>query len=215
MKTFRFPSDLRNVVCLGAHPDDIEIGAGATIATLASAFPDALFRFIILTASHTRKQEAVASATRILGDRVEVSIGAFTDGFVPYEEAAASKRFVSSSVPNGVVDLVLAPQVEDLHQDHRHVARLAGQLFRDNPILGYEIVKYDGGLLAPNVYVQVTEKVAKEKVAHLRRSFPSQADHHWFTDDAFLGLMRVRGIESNAPDGYAEAFVSSKVVLGA
>lgn len=214
MRTLRFPSGLRSVVCLGAHPDDIEIGAGATIATLADAFPDAEFRFIILTGSDARRQEAVTSARELLGDRAEVSIGSFEDGFIPYDDAAAAKRFVRSSMPTGAIDLVLAPQLGDSHQDHRYLAELAGQLFRDNLILGYEIVKYDGGLVAPNVYVQITEEVARKKVAHLRRSFPSQLEHHWFTEDAFLGLMRIRGIESRAPGGYAEAFISSKMVLG-
>jgi len=214
MKAFHFPSDLQSVVCLGAHPDDIEIGAGATIATLAKCFPEAIFRFIILTGSDTRKQEAAAAAREILGDRVEVLIESFSDGFVPYDDAAAAKRFVRSSMPSGPIDLILAPQLEDYHQDHRYLAEIARQLFRDSVILGYEVVKYDGGLASPNVYVHVTKEVAKKKVVHLLRSFPSQTDHHWFTEDAFLGLMRIRGIESRAPEGYAEAFVSSKVVLG-
>ncbi len=214
MNAFRFPSEVRSVVCLGAHPDDIEIGAGATVSILASAFPDAAFTFIILTGSQHRTQEAVASAEMILGDRADVAVGPFNDGYLPYEEPAAVKRFLRSSLPHEPVDLVLAPQTDDRHQDHRLLGELATQLFRDSSILGYEIVKYDGGLVAPNVYVQVSEEAANEKVDHLRTCFPSQADHHWFTDEAFLGLMRIRGIESNAPEGYAEAFVSSKVVFG-
>jgi LmbE family N-acetylglucosaminyl deacetylase len=214
MNVFRFPSDLRSVVCIGAHPDDIEIGAGATIASLARMFADTTFRFVILTGSKDRKQEAVASAEALLDGRVEVTFGSFDDGYLPYGEPAAVKQFLRSSLRSGPVDLVLAPQVDDRHQDHRYLGELATQLFRDSPILGYEIAKYDGGLVSPNVYVQITEEGAQEKTTHLHRFFPSQADHHWFTDDAFLGLMRVRGIESHAPEGYAEAFVSSKVVFG-
>jgi LmbE family N-acetylglucosaminyl deacetylase len=214
MNPFRLPSELRSVVCIGAHPDDIEIGAGATIALLSSTFPAAAFKFVILTASEKRKDEAIASATSLLGRQVDVTIGSFNDGFLPYDEPGEVKRFLRSSLPTGSVDLVLTPQLGDRHQDHRYLGELTTQLFRDNSILSYEVAKYDGGLVPPNVYIHVTEERAKEKVAHLRRSFPSQADHHWFTDDAFLGLMRIRGNESQAPEGFAEAFVSSKVVFG-
>jgi len=214
MQPFRFPAGLRTVVCLGAHPDDIEIGAGATISSLAEHVPEATFRFIILTGSDERRVEATSSATSLLGDRVEIVVGPFTDGFLPYEAPADAKRFVKTQIPDDSVDLVFAPQLEDLHQDHRFLAEVAGQLCRDTIILGYEIVKYDGGLTPPNVYVPVTESAARRKASHLRTAFPSQSNRQWFTEGAFLGLMRLRGIESNASDGYAEAFRSSKLILG-
>lgn len=213
MRTLRFPSDLRSVVCLGAHPDDIEIGAGATTTMLAHQNPEAEFRFVILTGSDERKKEAISSASDLLGDRVKVAIGSFSDGFVPYKAPADAKHFVRSSIPAAGVDLVIAPQLDDRHQDHRFVAELAVQLFREQPILGYEIVKYDGGLVAPNIYVPLTESAAHAKAEHVLRYFPSQAQHRWFTPDALVGLMRIRGIEANAPEGYAESFVSHKIVL--
>jgi len=213
MKTLGFPADVSEVVCLGAHPDDIEIGAGGTIITLATRFPTARFRFAILTGSDTRQQEARTSAARLLGERVSVSIGGFNDAFVPYDDPASVKRFISGSVGAFSPDLVLAPQRDDLHQDHSFVGDVAGQVFRDSIILGYEIAKYDGGLVPPNVYVHLDRGIANSKVQHIKDAFPSQRDHAWFTDDAFTALMRIRGIESNAPGGYAEAFVSSKLVL--
>ncbi|NHZ70820.1 MAG: PIG-L family deacetylase [Proteobacteria bacterium] len=214
MKGFSFPPDLKSIVCLGAHPDDIEIGAGGLVSSLRRRFPDATFRFVVVTGSEERTAEALASADGLLGDRGDIVVGDFTDGFVPYENPGDVKRFVRSALPSGTVDLVIAPQPDDPHQDHSFVAALAGQLFRNQVILGYEIAKFDGGLTAPNLYVPLSSSEATDKVAHLRASFPSQLGHHWFSDDSFLGLMRLRGIESNAPDGYAEGFVTAKMVIG-
>jgi LmbE family N-acetylglucosaminyl deacetylase len=213
MNTFRFPEQIGTVVCLGAHPDDIEIGAAGTIALLASQFPMAHFHFVVLTGSEQRQQEARSSAAQLLGERVRVSLGDFTDAFLPYEDPAGAKRFVVSSVGSIRPDLVLAPQMDDGHQDHRFIGDVAGQVFRDCVILRYEIAKYDGGLVPPNVYVHLDRGQVNDKVQHIKNAFPSQHDHPWFADDAFVSLMRVRGIESNAPSGFAEAFVSSKLVL--
>ncbi|MCL1594632.1 MAG: hypothetical protein M3132_09800 [Actinomycetia bacterium] len=214
MNGFSFPSDLSSVVCLGAHPDDIEIGAGGLVASLRGGYPDATFRFIVVTGSEERTAEAGVSATMLLGTNGSIVVGEFTDGFVPYENPGDVKRFVRSALPTGGIDLVIAPQLSDRHQDHAFVAALAGQLFRDQVILGYEIAKFDGGLDAPNLYVPLSSMEASAKVAHLKESFPSQLGHHWFTDDAFLALMKLRGIESNAPEGFAEGFVTTKMVVG-
>jgi len=213
MKALSLPKGLGCVVCLGAHPDDIEIGAGATIAALRLQNPSTFFQFIVMAGSPIRADEARSSVKALLGAQGDIVIGEFTDGFVPYESPGDVKRFVRSALPTSDVDLVIAPQTTDRHQDHRFVGELAGQLFRDQMILGYEIVKYDGGLAAPNLYVPLTSEQAHGKVAHLGEFFPSQAPHHWFREDAFLGLMRIRGIESNADSGYAEAFVTAKVVV--
>lgn len=214
MNLFQFPQDLKMIMCLGAHPDDIEIGAFATIRFLAERYPDSQFRFVVLSGSGERRDEAVSSATALLGDRVDVVVGPFNDRSLPYDDPSEVKRFVRSEIPSGGVDLVIAPQLDDRHQDHRFIAELATQLFRDQPILGYELLKYDGGLVPPNVYLPVSKHTARQKAESIRRYFPSQADHHWFTEDAFMGLMRVRGVEANAAQGYAEAFVSTKMVIG-
>lgn len=213
MNTFRFPTEVRSVVCLGAHPDDIEIGAAGTIIGLASAYPEATFHFIIVTGSVLRQEEARASASRLLDDRVTVTVGGFADAFVPYEDPAGAKRFISSAGRSASPDLVLAPQRDDLHQDHRFVGEVAGQIWRDCMILGYEIAKYDGGLAAPNLYMPLDRATVEYKVEHIMDAFPSQRTQAWFTEDAFRSLMRLRGIESKSPSGFAEAFVCSKMVL--
>jgi LmbE family N-acetylglucosaminyl deacetylase len=144
---------------------------------------------------------------------VSVAVGGFVDSFVPYDDPGGAKRFVRKSMPEATPDVVFAPQRTDLHQDHRFLADVAGQVCRDSVILGYEIAKYDGGLEPPSLYVHLSAHEAHAKVEHLRNAFPSQVKHHWYSQDAFLSLMRLRGIESNAPEGYAEAFIAPKLVL--
>ncbi len=213
MKSFAFPEGLDHVVCFGAHPDDIEIGAFGLLATIAEKRPEARFSFVIAAGDDQRSDEARSSAAALLGDRVTVAIGGFRDTLLPYDDPVGVKDFARKALP-GSVDLVIAPHHADAHQDHRFVRELAGQLCRDQAILEYEIVKFDGGLASPNVYVPVPSSLAHRKPAHLAEHFSSQKGKTWFDPEVFLGLMRVRGVECNAPDGYAESFFTAKVSVG-
>jgi len=181
-------------MCLGAHPDDIEIGAGATLALLAERNPDAIFHLATLTGSAERVLEAKKSAQALFGRRGQLAVADFADGFLPYDSPAEAKRFVRAAIPVDGVDIVFAPQPTDLHQDHRFLGEISRQLFRDHVILEYEIAAFDGGLVSPNVYVPILQSGAKAKVAHLLELFPSQTEKGWFSGDAFMALMRLRGI---------------------
>jgi hypothetical protein len=90
---------------------------------------------------------------------------------------------------------------------------LTWNTFRDHWILEYEIPKYDGDLGSPSVFVPLDEDLSRRKVEYLERAFGSQGDKHWFTAETFLGLMRLRGMECRAPNGYAEAFYCRKARL--
>ena len=212
MKAFQLPSDLQSVVCLGAHPDDIEIGAGGTIAAIGLAKPEALFTFIVLSADHRRATEAVASAEALLGERVEVHIGDFEDGYLPYRDSAGVKDYLKAVLPSHA-DLVIGPHHDDGHQDHRFASELLGELCRKQPILGYEIIKYDGDLGQPSVFFPSTAAHCEKKVATIVESFDSQKGKHWFDEEAISALMRIRGVESDSQSRYAEAFYGRKMVI--
>ena len=109
-------------------------------------------------------------------------------------------------------DLVIAPRLEDRHQDHRTVAELVWQAFRDHLVLEYEIVKFEGDLGHPNLYVPLTESAAERKIEHILAAYPSQAGRGWFSEGTFRSILRLRGVECNAPSGYAEAFSARKLV---
>lgn len=213
MITLRFAREPALVTCLGAHPDDIEIGAGGTLLHLAAAHPATRFRILVLTGTESRQAEARASAAALLGDRVEVVFGGFEENTLPYADPSAAKDFIHGAGAAAESDVVVAPQAGDLHQDHRFVAQVALQAFRNHPILGYEIPKYDGDVGNPGFFVALTEDEARAKLDHLAAHFPSQRDKPWYSTDLFASLMRIRGMEARSASGFAESFVVTKAVL--
>lgn len=202
-----------SVVCVGAHPDDIEIGCGGTVLALQAANPAVSIRWLVLTSTKPRRQEAMDSAHAYLGDHALVDVQEYRDGYLPYADPVFTKEAVVAAAEAARPDLVFAPRLEDAHQDHRFVAELAWQVFRNQVILHYEIAKYEGDLGGANVYVPLTEEQAHTKVDRLFAAFPSQHDKPWFERETFLGLMRLRGMEAGGETVYAEAFSAPKLVV--
>jgi LmbE family N-acetylglucosaminyl deacetylase len=200
------------VLAIGAHPDDIEIGCGGTLLRIAAENSSARFQFLVLSATPDRAREAEASAHLLLGDRVEIEVADFRDGYLPYVGAALKDRF--EMVGRGIdPDVVFTTLREDRHQDHRLVSDLTWNTFRDHLILEYEIPKFDGDLGAPNSFVELDQAILDRKLDHLGKAFPSQQGKGWFSDETFRGLARLRGIECRAGSGYAEAFYGRKLRL--
>jgi LmbE family N-acetylglucosaminyl deacetylase len=203
----------KRLLAIGAHSDDIEIGCGGTILRLVRDLPDLAVGWAVMSAHGERVAEARASAEAMLAGaaRADVMIESFRDGFLPYQGAAVKERF--EELKRLEPDLILTHYGRDAHQDHRLVSELTWNTFRDHLILEFEIPKYDGDMGAPNVFVRLDEELVRRKVAHLLRYFPSQVGKRWFTEDLFRSLLRLRGMECNAPSRYAEAFYSRKAVL--
>jgi LmbE family N-acetylglucosaminyl deacetylase len=203
------------LLCLGPHSDDIEIGCGGTLLRLLREAPVRVVTWVVLSGNAERAREARSAARRIVGRRAEARIvqRTFRDGFFPYVGAEV-KEFFEDLKREVRPDLVFAPYREDRHQDHRLVSDLAYNTFRDHVLLEYEIMKVDGDLGRPNLYVALDEPTVTRKIAVLEECFGSQRDRRWFSEDAFRGLMRLRGIEAIAPSGYAEAFYARKLALG-
>jgi LmbE family N-acetylglucosaminyl deacetylase len=204
----------RRVLALGSHSDDIEIGCGATLLGLTRARPDVEVTWVVMGAHDERELEARASANAFMSAaaRCEVVVHGFRDGFFPYVGGEVKDAFEGLKARLDP-DLILTHARHDLHQDHRLVCDLTWNTWRDHLILEYEIPKYDGDLGTPNVFVPVSEEVAREKVRLVLAHFESQATKHWFDEELFYGLMRVRGMEARAPSGYAEAFTCRKLSL--
>ena len=205
---------VRRLLVLGAHPDDIEIGCGGTLLRLVRELGPLEVRWLVLSGDGERAQEAVDSAEAFLGrgHDSQVEVRSFRDGFFPWEGAAIKEAF--EELKGGFApDLILAPRRDDAHQDHRLVAELTWNTFRDHLILEYEIPKYEGDLGAPVLFVPLDEATAARKVELLLADFPSQLHRPWFRADTFWSVMRLRGLESNSPTGYAEGFDVRKVVL--
>ncbi|WP_029073702.1 PIG-L deacetylase family protein [Kaistia adipata] len=216
MKPFSLirPGERLSLLCLGAHSDDIEIGAGgALLSWLASgAILDICWR--VLSAPGERAQEARRSAAGYLAGAATADIGTadFQDGLFP-EQGAAIKAWMEALKRSQSPDLILTHRRDDAHQDHRLVSRLTWNTFRDPLILEYEIPKWDGDLGRPNLYVPYGDAAMDRKIALLTEHFASQRSKDWFDAETFRGLARLRGMECRSPGRYAEAFVLRKAVL--
>ena len=199
------------LVCLGAHADDVEIGAGGTVLRLLAARPLTEVTMVVFTGDETRAAEARDAAADLLADAADASVAmpGFDDGFLPHH-AADVKAWARDHLAGLRPDLVLTHRRDDAHQDHRAVADLSWQTFRGARIAEYEVPKWDGDLGRPNAYVALDEETAHRKVTLLGRHFPSQHGKPWYDPETFRGLARVRGVEAGTR--YAEAFHCAKLV---
>jgi LmbE family N-acetylglucosaminyl deacetylase len=206
------PGPLRRIALLGAHCDDLAIGAGGTLLAVCAANPGLRVDALVLSGGGTARaaEEHAALAAFAPEAKVELTVLDFPDGRLPAHWAAV-KQAVHDLAGRTEPDLVLAPHRGDDHQDHRLVAELTPNAFRDHLVLGYEIVKWDGDLHQPSVYQPLPPELARRKADLLWEHYPSQRDRDWFDPDTFLGLARVRGVQCHAR--YAEAFHSAKLTL--
>jgi LmbE family N-acetylglucosaminyl deacetylase len=202
------------LLCLGAHSDDIEIGSGGTILRLAAEVPDLAVRWIVFSGASPRGTEARNSARAFLesiSDK-QIEVLSFRDGYFPFQGPDIKDCFevVKHDFDPSVV---LTHRLGDGHQDHRLLAELTHNTFRDHLVLEYEIPKYDGDLGNPNFFVPLTKAQTSRKMEIIVQNFPSQRERSWFSNETFLAMARLRGIGCNAPEGLAEAFYARKIVF--
>jgi LmbE family N-acetylglucosaminyl deacetylase len=178
---------------------------------LLEVIPGAEVHWVVLGAAGQRASEALKSANLFLANagRKEIVVKGFKDGFFPYA-GRDIKQFFEDLKRECSPDLILTHYRDDLHQDHRVVSELTWNTFRDHLILEYEIVKYDGDLGTPNFFVQLSGPMCRTKVQYLMECFGTQRDKSWFTEDTFFAMLRIRGVECRASEGYAEAFYCRK-----
>ncbi len=206
------PSPCR-ILAIGCHSDDIEIGCGGTILTLIDSLPSVEVCWVVLSARGERADEARRSAGAFLegAATADVVVHDYRDGFLPYVGGEVKQVF--EDLKSFAPDLVFTHYSDDRHQDHRLASELTWNTFRNHLILEYEIPKYDGDFGSPNVFVGLSRALADRKVQLLLEHFQTQRDRRWFTDDLFYAVLRIRGMESNAPSRFAEGFYGRKVVL--
>lgn len=216
MRTFPFASkgERLSVLCLGAHSDDIEIGVGGTLMALAARGTGLDVRWCVFSGAGERETEARSSADDFLTTTAskQVEILSFRDGFFP-QQAEAIKTWFEELKGRTNPDIIFTHNRDDAHQDHREINRLTWNTFRDHCILEYEIPKWDGDMGRPNAYVALPESVMNRKIELLLKHFGTQRSKHWFDDETFRGLARLRGMECRAAERYAEAFFARKILL--
>lgn len=208
------PGSTPRVLALGAHCDDIEIGCGGTLLRLVAENKGIEVTWVVFCSNPERAWEAQSSAEAYLAGaaRKNVVVKTFRDGFLPYlgpavkEEFEKLKKHVSP-------DVVFTHYREDRHQDHRLISELTWNTWRNHVILEFEIPKYDGDFASPNLFAPLSSETLDRKVDLVTKSFPTQAGKPWFTPDLFRAVARIRGMESGAPSGFAEAFYCRKAVF--
>ena len=202
------------LLCIGAHSDDLEIGCGGTILTWLANMPAVEVTWVVLSAEGIRASEARRSARALLARAAarKIFIANFRDCFLQAQYVDVKSHFEHLRKEIDP-DIILTHWLQDRHQDHRLVAELTWNTWRNHLVLEYEIPKYEGDLVTPNVYVPIPTSVARRKISHLNRHFSSQRSKDWFAADTFLGLMRLRGLESRSQSGFAEAFHARKLVF--
>jgi LmbE family N-acetylglucosaminyl deacetylase len=206
----------RRILCLGAHADDIEIGLGGTLLKVIERRSDLEVWWIVFSAPGRRAAEAQESADDFLSEvkNREIRIGTFRESYFPSEWPAIKDWFEEIKAKFSP-DIVFTHYREDRHQDHRVLSDLAWNTFRNHLILEYEILKYDGDLGSPNVFVPISEQLCSRKIELLLKHFKTQATKHWFTSDTFEAMHRIRGVECASTTGRAEGFYCRKLVFDA
>jgi LmbE family N-acetylglucosaminyl deacetylase len=202
------------ILCLGAHCDDIEIGCGGTILKLIEEYDNPIFYWVVFSSNDLRIKEALKSANLFLqGAKVKnIVIKNFRNSFFPFV-GAEIKEYFEQLKSDFDPDLIFTHYREDRHQDHRLISDLTWNSFRDHLILEYEIPKYDGDIGNPNFFCPLGDDICRKKIRHILDVFDTQKNRTWFTEDTFLSLLRLRGVESNSPNKYAEAFYGRKILF--
>jgi LmbE family N-acetylglucosaminyl deacetylase len=201
------------ILCLGCHSDDIEIGCGGAVLRLAEQYPDCEFHWVVFSAQGPRRAEAEQAAELFAGTRLKNRmLKEFPDAFMPFVGAEV-KAFFEELKRSVSPDLIFTHSRKDAHQDHRLIAELTWNSFRNHFILEYEIPKYDGDMGQPSVFVPLRKEQYEKKIAFLMEAFKTQQGKGWFEPETFLSLMRLRGMECNAESGYAEAFYCRKLMI--
>ncbi len=216
MLKLQFPGEKKplRILCLGAHPDDIEIGCGGTILKLTRELKETQFYWVIFSGDEKRSKEACKSAQVFLkkAQSSKIDVQTFRESYFPFIGVQIKDKFEKLKT-EFFPDLIFTHYSNDAHQDHRLVSNLTWNTFRDSLVLEYEVPKYDGDLGVPNLYVHLDRHIVGKKIDNIFDFFETQKEKQWFTKETFRSILRIRGIESNSPTAYAEAFYCRKIVI--
>lgn len=202
------------ILCLGAHCDDIEIGCGGTLLKLIETYPIKSIRWIVFASNEVRKKEAFSSAAAFLDqvENKEIIVLNYPDSLLQFSSLEIKKYFETLKL-SYQPHLIFTHYRDDRHQDHRLLSDLTWNTFRNHFILEYEIPKYDGDLGKPNYFCQLSGEQIQKKIDLLLTHFKSQKNKHWFDAETFQAILRLRGMESASPSRFAEAFYLRKGVF--
>lgn len=202
------------ILCLGAHPDDIEIGCGGTILRLIEEIPKAQFYWVVFSGNEKRCEEAYQSANLFLmnAQSKKIEVKSFRDSYFPFI-GSEIKDYFEKLKTQIYPDIIFTHYSNDAHQDHRIISDLTWNTFRDHLILEYEIPKYEGDLGNPNLFFSLNKSQVEKKINTICDVYQTQKGKKWFEEETFRSILRIRGVESNSQSMYAEGYFCRKFVI--
>ena len=208
-------SKKQSVIAFGAHPDDLEIGMGGTLAKLARLGYDV--NLVIATLPNFVKTD-IKEQRRIEATMSAKTLGCKSPQFLDLspDEITIGRKFVTmidDIINKHKPEAVFTQWIGDSHQDHQALTRAVIAASRDsNNLFMYETT-IPGGLtenaFRPQLYIDITETL--EIKSNALDCFHSQKNYRcgdlWI--DAVVGRCSYRGYQMNVK--YAEAFEVVKV----
>lgn len=204
----------QNILAVGAHPDDVEMGCGGSLA----AAKESGARIHIAVLSRCEDEDPVGEKEMRAKECVAAGaiLGATPLVFgLPNRELPEHRTEVMSILEDLQErlrpDLVLLPSLDDPHQDHQAVAHAVVRTFRrKETLLQYEILRHGSNTFTPTLFVDITDTLERkiQALREYRSQFKSRA---YFDENSFRSLARTRGAQSGCE--YAEGFMVQMMYL--
>ena len=199
----------KKILVLAPHTDDGELGCGASIHKFASEGKEVFYvAFSICTKSLPEHMHPmtlaneVKKATEILGVKKEnLILFDFDVRHFPSHRQEILEEMIKLNA-SIKPDLVLMPNVNDIHQDHQTIYAEGLRAFKQTTILGYEL-PWNNLIFTTNTFIKLDEANIKQKIAALNE-YKSQSARTYLNEDFIRSLARTRGVQIGTD--YAEAF---------
>ncbi|GAB4496804.1 MAG: hypothetical protein OHK003_03230 [Anaerolineales bacterium] len=194
----------KQVLFLGAHPDDIEIGCGALIHNIVNKT-----EILCVTLSDNQKNpdlkkvknEHLASM-KVLGVPEEkIVFGPFETRVFPDSRQDILEYFLKLR-KEFKPDLIFTHSKQDVHQDHNTMTDEALRAFRGITVLGFDVVRSSYGFF-PHFLVEVTEEDVTKKIEALAQ-YNTYRDRYYFNAELTRSIMVRHGALAERP--FAEGF---------
>lgn len=201
--------NFKSVLVLAPHTDDGELGAGGTIAKLIEQGACVTYAAFSTAQASVPKHlprdilsSEVKKATGVLGISEEnlyiydYEVRRFNERRQDILEDLIKLRRQQN------YDLVLAPALSDVHQDHRTIAEEATRAFKGTTLLGYELV-WNNLSFQSSCCIKLQKRHVEKRIAAIRQ-YASQEGRPYMQSEFHESLCRMRGVQIGAE--YAESF---------
>lgn len=198
------------VLCIGAHPDDIELGCGALIADIADQT-----NVICVTLSDNRKNPLLSSLVEEHNQSMKI-LGVKPENAILHDFTTRRFQAARQEILEVLIDLkkryhpevVLVHTAQDIHQDHKTITEEALRAFRGTTLLGFDVLRSSYGFF-PDFLMEVSEEAVKTKIKALK-AYKTYSDKYYFDENIIHATAIRHGALAERP--YAEGFDILRIV---